>query len=292
MVALVTDRESWLAARRNGIGSSDAAAILGVCPYKTPLGVYLDKIGEAPPTPETPAMRRGLLLEDDILNEAESLLGCGPLRRQAFTRHPERPWQIATVDGLSHDGLIVEAKVVGMRQAWQWGEPGTDEVPDGYLVQVQHQLAVTGGQEAVIAALIGGSDLHIYRLTRNDRLIARMTEMEAGFWSGVIDRVPPPPTDPSDAEIVSYLHPPTEAAVELPPNVAEIVGRYTAYGKQAAEADRLRGLARAELLAALAGAGRGTLPDGREVRQKAVTVKEHLVKASEYVRLTIKERKG
>ena len=42
------DRPSWLAARRAGIGGSDAAAILGLDPFKSPLAVYMDKRGELP----------------------------------------------------------------------------------------------------------------------------------------------------------------------------------------------------------------------------------------------------
>ena len=41
------DRESWLRERRRGIGGSDIGAILGLNKYRSPLDVYLDKIGDA-----------------------------------------------------------------------------------------------------------------------------------------------------------------------------------------------------------------------------------------------------
>ena len=39
------DEETWLDYRRKGIGGSDAAAVLGVSPYKTARDVYFEKLG-------------------------------------------------------------------------------------------------------------------------------------------------------------------------------------------------------------------------------------------------------
>ena len=39
-------RDEWLELRRQGIGGSDAAAILGLNPWKTPMDVWLEKTGE------------------------------------------------------------------------------------------------------------------------------------------------------------------------------------------------------------------------------------------------------
>ena len=50
-------REDWLQERRRGIGGSEAAAILGLSPWATPLDVYLDKIGEGEEVEETEAMQ-------------------------------------------------------------------------------------------------------------------------------------------------------------------------------------------------------------------------------------------
>jgi putative phage-type endonuclease len=290
----VVHPDAWLEARRKGIGSSDAAVVLGLSPYRTPLALWAEKRGLAPPQPETPAMRRGKLLEAHILDEAQELLGCElpSGARQVFLQHRDRPWQIATLDGLTVDGLVVEAKTVGWRSARFWGEPGTDEIPEPYLVQVQHQLAVAGRDEAAVVALIGGSDLHVYRIRRDDRLIDRMTAIEAAFWACVLDAVEPPVTDAADAEVLAYLHPPTDAAVELWGAVAAIADRYEECGRAAREAGQARDLARAELLAAMGDASRGTLPDGRTVSRKLVRREAYTVKASEYTTLTVKAPKG
>lgn len=41
----------WLDVRRNGIGSSDAAAAVGLCPYKSQLELWMEKTGRTPPEP-------------------------------------------------------------------------------------------------------------------------------------------------------------------------------------------------------------------------------------------------
>ena len=52
-------REEWLAARKQGIGGSDAGAILSMNPYKSAFDVYADKLGLTEPKPDTEAMRQG-----------------------------------------------------------------------------------------------------------------------------------------------------------------------------------------------------------------------------------------
>ena len=46
------DEETWLEYRRKGIGGSDAAAVLGVSPYKTARDVYFEKLGRKPDVEE------------------------------------------------------------------------------------------------------------------------------------------------------------------------------------------------------------------------------------------------
>ena len=37
--------EEWLEFRRNGIGGSDAACVLGISPFRTGVDLYYDKLG-------------------------------------------------------------------------------------------------------------------------------------------------------------------------------------------------------------------------------------------------------
>jgi len=46
-------REEWLTVRKGGIGSSDAAAAVGLNPYKSPLELWLEKTGRDAGLPKT-----------------------------------------------------------------------------------------------------------------------------------------------------------------------------------------------------------------------------------------------
>ena len=57
-----------------------------------------------------------------------------------------------------------------LRLSLMVGEPGTDEIPDYYMTQVQHYLAVTGVKTADVAVLIGGNDFRIYTIEADEEL--------------------------------------------------------------------------------------------------------------------------
>jgi putative phage-type endonuclease len=192
-------RDEWLAARRSGIGGSDAAAVLGLSRWRSPLDVYLDKTGEGGDTEDAPAMYWGRRLERVILEayvEQTGLAVDAPVGVYRMLRSSERPWQLYSPDGMASDRLI---EIKTARTSEGWGEPGTDEVPDDYAIQVQHGMAVTGLQRCDVAVLIGGSDFRVYTVERDDALIAHLIAAEAAFWARVERRDPPPPRTYAEA---------------------------------------------------------------------------------------------
>lgn len=56
-------REDWLEQRRHTIGGSDAAGIIGLSKWSSPVSVWADKTGRLPDKPDTEAMRLGRDLE-------------------------------------------------------------------------------------------------------------------------------------------------------------------------------------------------------------------------------------
>ena len=73
-----------------------------------------------------------------------------------------------------------------------------DTIPDEYMLQVQHYMAVTGFTGAYIAVLIGGNTFRWRFAERDEELISMLIELEAAFWHHVEDMTPPP-LDGSDA---------------------------------------------------------------------------------------------
>lgn len=185
------DRAKFLAQRRLGIGGSDVAPILGLSPWATPLDVYLDKIGEAPERQDTPQMAWGRALEPLLRQAYEAQTGREVAVPVDPFVHPVHSFMRANLDGETDDGRVFEGKTA--RSAEGWGEPGTDEVPDAYALQVQHYLLVRGFVVADIGVLIGGSDFRVYTVEADPQVQADLIDLEGEFWQRVVDRNPPEP---------------------------------------------------------------------------------------------------
>lgn len=192
-------RDAWLAERRTGIGGSDVAAMLGLSRWKTPLALYQEKRGELVPNEddETEAMRWGRYLEPVVRQAYADRTGRAVKVLGDILRHPQHGHMIANLDGFTDCGRVFEAKTA--RTAEGWGEPGTDDVPQPYLLQVQHYLEVTGFEVADVAVLIGGSDFRIYEVPADRELQDMLIDAEAEFWGRVQRAEPPEPVTVADA---------------------------------------------------------------------------------------------
>lgn len=190
--------EQWLLDRMSGVGGSDAAAVLGLSKYKTPLQVYQEKRGELGPIPDNEPMLWGRVLEPVIRQQYAERTGRVVHLPEGIIRHQTHPFMLATVDGITDDGRLVEIKTA--RTAQEWGEPGTDEVPQAYLIQVQHYLEVTALSVADVAVLIGGSDFRMYHIEADPELQQMIVEGEAEFWDRVQRADPPEPVSYADVQ--------------------------------------------------------------------------------------------
>ena len=199
------DREEWLDVRRRGIGSSDAAAAVGLNPYQSQLELWMQKTGRAhllpvdDPNDEESPLYWGTLLEHIVAAHYTKRTGNRVRRINAVLQHPDPalPWMLANIDREvtgAPDVQILECKTAGINGARLW----KDGVPEYVQLQVHHQLAVTGKQAADVAVLLGGQHLEIHRIERDERLIARLIELERQFWQ-YVETDTPPPADGSDS---------------------------------------------------------------------------------------------
>lgn len=189
-------RAEWLADRKTGIGGSDIAAILGLSKWRTPLDVYLDKRGEAAPQDENEAMHWGNVHEAAIRSHYEAVTG----RRVTVPGmiRGEDASHIANVDGITDDGRILEIKTA--RYPDGWGEPGSDQVPMHYLLQVQWYMAITSLPVADVAVLIGGNEFRLYEVPADPELHTTMQEAAADFWECVVTGTPPAPVSLAEVQ--------------------------------------------------------------------------------------------
>jgi len=198
-------REDWLDIRKTGIGGSDAAAAVGLNPYKSPLELWLEKTGRDGTLPkidphdeESPAYW-GTLLEPIVAAHYTKRTGNRVRKINAVLQHPDpdKGWMLANIDrevvGVP-DVQILECKTAGINGARLW----KDGVPEYVQVQVHHQLAVTGKQSADVAVLLGGQHLEIHRIERDERLIENLIRLEREFWH-YVETDTPPPADGSES---------------------------------------------------------------------------------------------
>lgn len=235
------ERLEWLKNRQTGIGGSDVAAILGLSKWKSPLDVYNDKLEENPVEESNPSIEWGNRLEPVIRQKYADATGkTVTIPNQTF-RHPDHPFMIANVDGLLPDGSVLEIKTA--RTGAEWGEEGTDEIPEYYLTQVQHYMAVLGAKRCDIAVLIGASDFRIYHVDFDPEVAAMLIEEEKAFWQRVVTRNPPPPRTFSETKAAFPRS--KSQAVEASNEVLDAAEKLAEITKQiddlSAQAEELRG---------------------------------------------------
>jgi len=196
-------RDEWLEIRKGGIGSSDAAAAVGLNPYKSPLELWLEKTGqdqELPklnPDDESSPAYWGTLLEPIVAAHYTKRTGRKVRRINAVLQHPSQPWMLANIDReiLGDESVqILECKTAGLNGARLWKEG----VPEYVQLQVMHQLAVTGKRAADVAVLICGQELQVHRIERDEQMISQLIALERAFWS-YVESAQPPPADGSDS---------------------------------------------------------------------------------------------
>lgn len=201
-------REDWLEVRKRGIGSSDAAAAVGLSPYKSQLELWLEKTGrddnlpKIDPHDEDSPTYWGNLLEPIVAAHYSRRTGNMVRRINAVLQHPHPSllWMLANIDREvigSDEVQILECKTAGINGARLWKEG----VPEYVQLQVQHQLAVTGKTTADVAVLLGGQQLEIHRIQRDEVLIARLIQLEQRFWRYVETDTPPPADGSESADL-------------------------------------------------------------------------------------------
>lgn len=203
------ERNEWLEWRRKGIGGSDAAAVVGVNPWRSSMAVYLEKIGELSEPEDNEGMYWGRILEDIIADEFSKRTGFKVRRYNAILQHKDYPFMIANIDRVyikdGHINGILECKTTSAYNKEHWKDL---KIPDAYYIQVQHYLAVTGYQNAYIACLIGGNHFVYKEIKRDDEIINYLIQIESDFWDRVEKRIPPEPDGSQDAEeILKKLYP-------------------------------------------------------------------------------------
>ena len=265
----------WLQVRRSGIGGSDAAAALGLSPWKSALELWQEKVsGQNQPHQENEAMIWGRLMEPIITREYVRRTGLTVTPMRSMLQAANWPWMLADLDGLIEDPQrgtgVFEVKTASAYKQEEWGE---DRCPDSYLLQINHYMAVTGLSYAVICVLIGGNKLQWMTVDRDDELIASLVELEHRFWNHVLTQSPPP-VDGSTAcaEMLSRRYPSSSnpAPLILPVEADSWIQDYLQAKREEEDAVERKRLAENRIKEVMKEHERSTSPGGKQVTWKTV----------------------
>ncbi|RZI45102.1 YqaJ viral recombinase family protein, partial [Candidatus Finniella inopinata] len=221
--------------RNTGIGGSDAAAIVGLGKYATPLDVYLDKTTDTAKE-TTEIMARGNVLEPFVQSLFERKTGWRVQSGLDTQRNSEHPFMLANLDGvLPSERALVEFKTALYTSKTKegWGEEETDEIPSHYLIQVAHYASVMEADTVHIGVLFGDEklfhsyrtlhtlstetgrslsaddldvlkcDFRLYTYKRHADLTRKLINKERSFWFDHVLKKNPP--DPQDGNVDDFL---------------------------------------------------------------------------------------
>lgn len=184
--------------RKTGIGSSDAPAVLGLDPFRSPIDVYAEKTGERAPFAGNEHTELGDALEAPLAGLAARRLGVVAAKNSRTWAHPVRPYALATPDYILGRERLLEVKATVLGAHWGPEEEGRTALPERVDCQVQWQLGVTGYRLADVAALVQG-ELRIYRGIEFDLdFFAHALELCGRFMRDHVEARVPPPPDGSD----------------------------------------------------------------------------------------------
>lgn len=178
------DRERWLSMRLVSIGGSDAAAIVGMNPWKSTYALWLEKTGKASEEDRAGLehVRFGNVLEEVVAREFCQREG-KRVRRCGMYRSREYPFLTASFDRLltgEEAGLEIKTSSAYNRGSWDDGE-----IPAHYRLQCVHYMLVSGLPRWYIACLVGGNHYVCWEIERNEDDVNALLDAERTFWDSV-----------------------------------------------------------------------------------------------------------
>lgn len=294
--------EDWLKLRKRSIGGSDCGAILGMNEYESPYSLWQKKCNpenvedtEEPKNSE--AIYWGHNLEDKVARDFEIRSGKKVRKHNYMMYHDKYPFISANVDRVVvGENAILECKTAKEFKKSEWAD---DKVPNSYMAQCYHYMAVTGADRAYIACLIGGSYFVWKTIERDDEIIDQIIQTEVDFWNNYVVTGIEPPKDDSNATAQALNRRWQETlakTVEIESEQATLFKAIDAINKQTKELEQKKRGYENQLKAILGENERG-VTDGYEVswkpqQSKRIDTKRLKEEQPEIYRKYVKESKS
>ena len=192
----VPGSDEWVALRRSGLGATDAAVVTGRSPFASPFDKFAEMQGTTVPKIATDAMRWGMLLEPIVaVTWADDHERKVRANRYTYWLEPgvysHYDYDLVPTKGQPVTEIL-EVKTASQYAARDWGEQETDQVPEAYAIQAQHEIMCRPGiVRCYLAVLIGGQKLQSYVIQRDDEMIEDLLRIERRFYADAIRGIPP-----------------------------------------------------------------------------------------------------
>jgi len=181
----------WLEHRRQGLGASDAPAVLGVSPWTTPYELWEEKARINVKDKSNWATKNGHNLEPKARLDYE--LNFNIDMPAALVVHKDYPFIRASLDGWNQEkNIVLEIKCPGQEDH----KTALDgRVPEKYYPQLQHQLLVTGASELHYYSFHSDVGVLVRVFPDNNYITTTLFPALVQFWDLVQTKTPPPLTD-------------------------------------------------------------------------------------------------
>jgi len=264
---------SYLERRRGRVTASMVSAIVGVDPRRNAYDAALAVLERVDAFEGNLATEAGHALEAAVIAWGARELGTSVAASNqwrvgdVWTGSPAEKRVGSTLDAVLANGSVLEAKTAGiynpMFAGEEWGEAGTDQVPQNYLVQVHMQMLCSGLRVAHLAALLGnGMGFRLYTVPFDAEIGAIVFERVCDFWR-TLDAGNMPDATPSPESVRRIRRVAGSGFVLTDADQADRIARWEELRAQRIELAKTEEAAKYEALAGLEHAERLLLPDGR-----------------------------
>lgn len=195
IIDITTGTYEWHEWRRKGIGASDIPAIMGVCPYKTELDIYNDKLGLSIERRST-AMQRGVEYESEARHIFCKSQPGNPRYEPLLIEHDDIPFYRASLDGYnSFNRTILEIKVPGRKTM---NQAAIGFIPINYQYQIQWQLFVSASPKAYYFCYDPDTlEAYTIEVYPDDEVIEKILVKVEHFMANLLAGVAPTPKSKS-----------------------------------------------------------------------------------------------
>jgi predicted phage-related endonuclease len=209
----ITDREQWLAMRKQDVTASRVGALFGAHPYVTALKLYLEKSGVEFPEQETAVMRRGRLME------GAAALACAEERPQwtinkSLTYYRDTDLRLGAtpdflIEGDPRGRGILQTKTASpsvFEKQWDGGK----SVPFWIILQTLTEMMLTNAAFGAVAVIkVDAFDLacSVIDIARHPPAEQTIIDAVKRFWDDVANGREPGPDYGKDADLLRYLAP-------------------------------------------------------------------------------------